>query len=100
MFLAWCRKTNRLITDPLADLERYNAKTDRRHVRRSISLDELGRLLDAAENGSRFKRMNGATRSLCYRLTITCGLRFAEPKAMRSDWIDVDAMTLTVPAKF
>ena len=100
MFLDWCRKTERIAKNPLVELERYNAKTDLRHERRSISLDEFARLLDAARTGGRYSRMTGPDRELCYRFTFMTGLRFNEVKEVRADWFDWRMLTVTVPAKF
>ena len=100
MFLDWCRKTDRIARNPLVDLARYNAKTDLRHERRSISLDEFACLLDAARNGRRYGRMNGPVRELCYRFTFMTGLRFSEVKEVRADWFDWQTLAVTIPAKF
>ncbi len=100
MFLDWCRKTNRILTNPLSELERYNAQTDLRHERRSISIGEFSRLLDAARNGRTYGQMTGQMRELCYRFTFFTGLRFSEVKALRSDWFDWETLTVTIPAKF
>jgi site-specific recombinase XerC len=100
MFLDWCRKTERIARNPLLELERYNARTDLRHERRSISLDEFVRLLDAARSGDRYGRMTGPVRELCYRFTFMTGLRFSEVKAVRPEWFDWQLLTVTIPAKF
>jgi integrase len=100
MFLDWCRRTDRIARNPLVELGRYNAKTDVRHERRSISLDEFAGLLDAARSGRRFGRMTGPVRELCYRFTFMTGLRFNEVKAVRPEWFDWRILTVTIPAKF
>jgi integrase len=100
MFLDWCIDADRLVRNPLAKLGRYKAKTDPRHERRSISLEEFYRLLEAAKTGRRYARITGPERDLCYRLTVTCGLRYGEVKALRPEWFDWQALTLTIPAKF
>src|SRR5262249_8162761 len=56
-FAKWCHRTHRLREDPLRGVERFNAKEDRRHDRRTISLDELQRLIEAAEQASRYVRI-------------------------------------------
>jgi len=45
----WCRRTHRLITNPFADVPLANVKADRRHLRRALTEDELGRLLVVAK---------------------------------------------------
>ena len=100
MFLDWCRKTERIAKNPLVELGRYNAKTDLRHERRSISLDEFARLLGAARTGAALRPYDRPVRELCYRFTFITGLRFSEVKAVRADWFDWRMLTVTIPAKF
>src|SRR5262245_49356660 len=69
-FAKWCHKTHRLREHPLRGVERFNAKEDRRHDRRTISLEELQQLIKAAEQGPRYVRMTGPMRALCYRLAV------------------------------
>ena len=52
----------------------FNAKEDRRHDRRTLSLDELHRLIQAAEQGPAVMGMTGPARALCYRLAASTGL--------------------------
>ena len=42
----WAWTTGRLRENPLVGLTGYNAKEDRRHDRRTLSLDELQRLIE------------------------------------------------------
>ena len=98
-FLDWCKRAKRIAENPLVDLERYNDKTDVRHERRSISVQEFTRLLEVTLPGEPYGRMTGALRELCYRLAFMTGLRFGEIKAMRPDWFDWEALTVTIPAK-
>jgi integrase len=101
-FAKWCYTTHRLRENPLRGVERFNAKEDRRHDRRTISLDELQRLIGAAERGPRHVRMTGPARALCYRLAVATGLRFSEigsilPRSF--DWTASPA-TVTVAAGY
>ena len=41
----WCRRTQRLTQNPLADVPRADAKCDRRHQRRALTAGEIDRLL-------------------------------------------------------
>jgi hypothetical protein len=50
-FAKWCYDTHRTREDALRGVRGYNAKEDRRHDRRTISLDELQRLIAVAEGG-------------------------------------------------
>ncbi len=77
-FSAWCHASERTREDALRGVKGYNAKEDRRHDRRAISLDELRRLIEAAQDGPMVAGMSGPARSICYRLAVASGLRYAE----------------------
>jgi len=47
-FANWCVKTSRLLSNPLSNLPKADAKADCRRKRRALTEDELTRLLDAA----------------------------------------------------
>ena len=77
-FTRWAKKDGRLRDDPLTEVVGYNAKEDRRHDRRTISIEELQRLIDAAHYGPTYRRMTGSDRAICYRLAVATGLRYSE----------------------
>jgi len=77
-FVIWARKDGRLRDDPLLGVSGFNAAEDRRHDRRTLSVEELRRIIEAAEHGPAFKSMTGPARALCYRLAVASGLRFTE----------------------
>ncbi len=76
----------------------YNAKEDRRHDRRTISLDELpahrGR-----QAGPRF-RDDRPVRALCYRLAVATGLRYSEIASIRPESFDWKCSSVTVEAAY
>lgn len=47
-FCNWAVKSDRLARNPVAGIGKADAHSDRRHVRRALSADEVARLLDAA----------------------------------------------------
>ena len=49
-FARWCVESGRLMANPFAGLGKANEQVDRRRIRRSLTEDELGRLLNAARN--------------------------------------------------
>jgi integrase len=100
MFATWCKTTHRVKEYPLDGIERFNAKEDRRHDRRTVSLEELQRLIDAAENGAQHVRMTGPMRALCYRLAVATGLRFSEISSIRPESFDWRAPSVTVAAGY
>ena len=47
-FCNWAIKTNRIIKNPVAGIGKADIQSDRRRVRRALTVDEVGRLLQAA----------------------------------------------------
>ncbi len=101
-FTRWAWKDGRLRDDPLIGVARYNAKEDRRHDRRTLSLDELRRLIDAAHRGPTRGKMSGPDRALCYRLAVATGLRYSEIRSVTSGSFDLAGAhpTVTVAAGY
>jgi integrase len=97
-FVRWCHDTHRLRENPLRGLKGYNAKTDRRHDRRTIGVEELRRLIEAAEHGPVVLRVPGPIRALCYRLAVVTGLRFSEIQSITPGSFDWDVPNVTVAA--
>ena len=104
---------DRRVTDnPLAHLPRMNVKTDRRHDRRALSVDELRRLLQAAEtgpnrqgrkkNGQPSWHMSGLQRAALYHLAMETGLRSSELRSLTKASFDFDSdpPTVTVEAAY
>jgi hypothetical protein len=81
-FSKWCFDTRRAREDTLRGVTGFNAKEDRRHDRRTVSLDELRRLIEAAQHGPVVIGMTGPARALCYRLAVATGLRYSEIKSI------------------
>lgn len=81
-FCRWMVKDRRASTSPLAHLQGLNVRTDRRHDRRALSLDELCRLLDVTHAGPERFKMSGPERSLLYRLAVETGLRAGELRSL------------------
>ena len=101
-FSKWCHRSGRMIDDPLIGVAGFNAKEDRRHDRRTLAVDDLRRLIDAAHAGPDYREMTGPSRSLCYRLAVATGLRFSEIKSIGPKSLDLagDRPTVTVAAGF
>jgi len=77
-FCRWMVKDGRASESPVAHLDGRNVRTDRRHERRALSVDELRRLLTAAKGGLEHHSMAGPERAMLYRLAVETGLRAAE----------------------
>ncbi|MEW4570481.1 hypothetical protein AB1L88_21665, partial [Tautonia sp. JC769] len=99
-FSRWAWKDGRTRDDALVALSGYNAREDRRHDRRTLSVEELTRLVRAAHEGPAYRKMNGPARALCDRLAVATGLRFSElaSSTPRSFDLDPEAPTVTVAA--
>ncbi len=99
-FGRWAWKNGRLRDNPLLNLEGFNANEDRRHDRRTISLEELLRLVAIAEQGPAYQDMTGPTRALCYRLAVATGLRYSELASILPESFDWKAPSVTVAAAY
>jgi integrase len=99
-FSKWCRDTRRTQEDDLRGVKGFNVKEDRRHDRRTVSVEELQRLIQAAEQGPVVLGMTGPVRSLCYRLAVATGLRFGEIGSIRPASFDWKAPSVTIPAAY
>jgi len=77
-FSRWLVADNRAGENPLAYLTGQNPKTDVRHARRALTLDEINRLIRAAAKGNVHSGMTGRERAMLYGLAISTGLRASE----------------------
>jgi integrase len=95
-FAKWLYDTHRVREVLLRGVAGYNVKEDPRHERRTVSVDELRRLIEAASTGKSFKSMTGPMRALCYRLAVASGLRYAEIGGIKPESFDWAASPATV----
>src|SRR5262249_34848723 len=72
----------------------FNAREDRRHDRRTLGVQDLRRLIEAAERGAPHRRMTGPARALCYRLAVATGLRYSEIKSLTPESFDGESVTI------
>ncbi len=101
-FCRWMVKDGRASESPLDYLDALNPRTDRRHQRRALSVDECRNLIAAAMNGPVCFGMRGPERALLYRLDLETGLRAAELGSLtRSSFrLDGEKPTVTVLAAY
>jgi integrase len=99
-FAKWLNETGRMRQYTLARVAEYNVKKDLRHERRTISLDELQKLINAAQAGKPFKSMTGPMRALCYRLAVASGLRYSELASIKPESFDWTGSTVTIHAAY
>jgi len=100
-FSNWCHKSGRTREDELRGVTGFNAKEDRRHDRRTLGLEELRGLIDAAHNAPAVAGVTGPVRALCYRLAVTSGLRYAELASLTPESFDfLNGPSVTVEAAY
>src|SRR5262245_45863840 len=81
-FCKWMVRERRAGESPLAHLQGQNVRTDRRHDRRALSVEELRRLIQAAQVGPVRFGISGAERAIVYRLAVESGLRANELRSL------------------
>lgn len=95
-FCRWMIRDGRASESPVVHLQGLNAKTDRRHDRRALTVDELRRLLKVAANGPDRYGMTGPERVMLYRVAVETGLRAGELRSLTRASFDLDADPPTV----
>ena len=112
LFIArWLVRDGRAATNKLAHLPGYNADTDRRRARRDLTVDELARLITAAERGSVWTwragmshnsptlGIDGPDRAMFYRLAAGTGFRASELRSLTLESFDLDGDVPTVTVR-
>jgi len=101
-FCRWAVQDGRATESALAHLRGLNARTDRRHDRRALEVDELRWLLDTTEHGPERFGMSGPDRAMLYMLAVGSGLRANELRSLTraSFHLDGVASTVTVGAAY
>jgi integrase len=112
----WCVREARLLNNPFAGLPRANEAADRRRERRALTMEEIGKLLKAAEERPLYERMLitrgkdkgqlrakiseqtkramlrvGRDRAMFYRIAIYTGLRVGEIASLTLAGVHLDA---------
>ncbi len=77
-FCRWLVADNRTAENPLAYLAGLNPKTDIRHARRALNVDELERLITGTLRGQKHSGMTPKERAVLYMLAVSTGLRAGE----------------------
>ena len=99
-FARWMVQNRRASESPVAHLKPLNVRTDRRHDRIPLEVDEVRRLLAATLNGPQRYGMEGRERVLLYRLAVETGLRRKELRSLKVSSFDFDQNTVTVVAGY
>jgi integrase len=100
MFVNWMVKDRRTADNPIIGMSRQNTDTDRRRVRRPLSLDEFDRLLQATASGIEIQGISGPDRVMLYIVACYTGYRRNEIGSVTRRSFDFASSppTLTVDA--
>ena len=98
-FCRWMVRERRAVESPLAHLGGLNVRTDRRHDRRALSVEELLLLLVATQNGPIRFCIPGSERALIYRLAVETGIRAGEIRSLTCSSFDLNETQPTVKVK-
>ena len=81
-FCRWMVRDGRASENPIAHLPTWNARADKRHERRALTLEELRWLLCVTANGPQRSGMTAPERVMLYRLALETGLRAGELRSL------------------
>ena len=98
-FLNWCIESKYLTENPLAKLKKLNEAVGRKKQRRSLTENELTRLLTAARSRKYRKADKGEEHKLIYRLLVGTGLRSMELGNAKPFQFDFEKCRFTVKAE-
>ncbi len=83
-FCRWLVSTSRLSRNPLVGIERLNAEVDVRHRRRSLSPEEMTKLIKSATKSNKdIQRYCGSLRAKLYLFSYLTGLRRKELASLK-----------------
>lgn len=103
-FCRWMVRDGRATESPVAHLTGLNVKTDRRRVRRALSVEEIRWLLAVTDAPTAPERygMSGPARAMLYRLAVETGFRRGELASLTraSFRLDGERPTVTVEAAY
>lgn len=98
-FCSWLVRSQRVAINPLIGMEKLNAETDRKRVRRPLTPAECDRLVTAAKAGPVVEGMPGRERALAYVVAAYTGYRRRSLQSLRVCDFDFDRGTVTLPPK-
>jgi integrase len=102
-FARWMMVNERLYRNPLESLTLLNTRTDRRHDRRPLAMDEFMRLYEAAKTGPPVEGISGHDRAMLYLLAAWTGYRKGELGSLTLRHfvgLDTDTPMITVRAGY
>ena len=99
-FCRWMVKDRRATDSPIAHLDGLNVRTDRRHDRRALTVEEVQRLLTTTTSGDVRVGITGYERSMLYRVAVETGLRAGELRSLMRASFDLENCTVVVGASY
>jgi site-specific recombinase XerD len=102
MFSRWLVRDRRTADDRLAHLSKMNVETDRRRIRRPLTMQEFQMLLESAESGPSIQNISGPDRAVLYIVGAYTGFRRKEIASIFPHSFDFDSEppTLTIEAAY
>jgi len=102
MFSRWLVRDSRTADDRLAHLSKMNTETDRRRIRRPLTMQEFQMLLESAESGPPIQNISGSDRAVLYIVGAYTGFRRKEIASIYPHSFDFDSEPpiLTIEAAY
>jgi integrase/recombinase XerD len=102
MFSRWLVRDRRTADDRLAHLSKMNTETDRRRIRRPLTMQEFQMLLESAESGPSIQNISGPDRAVLYIVGAYTGFRRKEIASIYPHSFDFDSEPpiLTIEAAY
>ncbi len=99
-FCRWMVQGQRAAESPVQHLKGLNVRTDRRHDRRALDVDEVRKLLEVTARAPKRFCMTGPERAMLYRTAVESGLRAGELRSLRVASFDLENCTVEVAAAY
>ena len=99
-FCRWMVQDQRAAESPVQHLKGLNVRTDRRHDRRALEVDEVRKLLEVTARAPKRFCMTGRERAMLYRIAVESGLRAGELRSLRVASFDLENCTVEVAAGY
>ncbi len=100
-FCNWMVREGRMATNPVRRIANLNEKTDRRIVRRALTIDEARALIRYTPDNEYGHRWPAPERALVYRLALATGLRLNEIRTLEQEDFTLESKRpyVTIQAK-
>lgn len=103
-FMRRMRKLGRLLTDPLETFDQVKIDAESAGIRREASVEEVCLIVAYANTCAprKWNAMKGSDRAMLYLYAFTTGLRVAELRCARTEWLRLTGETpvLHIPGEF